>query len=329
MLAAFSLIGVATVHQVPQGYVGVYYRGGRLLPSISEPGYQFKSPITNVNNVQTTWQTDRLKSVPCGAAKGGTAHLTIEVVNKLSSNKQCVLNMVASHTVNYDKPLIYDNIPHEVAQFCKNYELEDIYISKFDELDEVLMKKLEATIQQFNMSSCLQIQRVRINRPKLERSLQQRFEEVEHEKKKRDLKMEMKRTAAVQGEIEIQNAKLKKQKEKEMAIVNLEIQKLTAQRNSEIQRIKNKEQTIKLKADADAVLYTKQKEAEAVQQGVKALGTVQNYLEAQRIQAYWKSPNKVYYFGDSKGHIPNTFLHPTHSAATPGSAVGAESAPSS
>lgn len=297
------------VHKIPEGNVGVYFRGGKLLKSIAAPGFDLKSPITTFELVQTTWQTDRLQDVACGAAKGGTAHLTIEVVNKLSADTSCILDMISNHTVHYDRPLIYDNIPHEVAQFCKNYELEDIYISKFDELDEVLMRKLVSTISAFNMSGCLEIQRVRINRPKLESTLQKRFEEVEHEKKKKDLKTQMKATANVENEIAIMNAKSEKEKEKQMEKVNLDIQKMAATRAAEIQSIRNEEQTLKLRADADALLYTKQKEADGIATIVHALGgSVEAYLELQRTRAFWDSTNKVYYFGDSKDHMPSAIL---------------------
>ena len=63
-----------------------------------------------------------------GSSQGGYAFLDIEVVNKLSSNDKCILKVIGEHTIDYDKPLIYDYIPSEVAQFCKDYTLDDIVI---------------------------------------------------------------------------------------------------------------------------------------------------------------------------------------------------------
>jgi regulator of protease activity HflC (stomatin/prohibitin superfamily) len=40
------------LHIVDEGHVGIYFRGGALLDSISEPGYNFKLPIlTSFENV--------------------------------------------------------------------------------------------------------------------------------------------------------------------------------------------------------------------------------------------------------------------------------------
>ena len=90
--------------------------------SISDPGYHLKLPhFTSYNNVQITWQTDKLTNVMCGSSQGGHAFLDIEVVNKLSSSDKCILKVIGEHTIDYDKPLIYDYIPSEVAQFCKDY----------------------------------------------------------------------------------------------------------------------------------------------------------------------------------------------------------------
>ena len=131
------------IHQCYQGHKCVYYRGGLLLSEINEPGYHLKIPlITTHYNVQVTWQTDKLTNVICGSSRGGRAYLDIEVVNKLDNSKECILNVIGEHTIDYDKPLIFDYIPSEVAQFCKNYTLDDIVIRKFDKLDEVLLDKL-------------------------------------------------------------------------------------------------------------------------------------------------------------------------------------------
>ena len=42
-------------HIVQEGHVGIYFRGGALLDSITEPGYHFKFPFfTSFENVQVT-----------------------------------------------------------------------------------------------------------------------------------------------------------------------------------------------------------------------------------------------------------------------------------
>lgn len=78
-LAQFGL------HKVPEGTVGVYYRGGAILPEISEPGYHFHTPfVTRVQPVQVNIQTDLVRDIPCGTQGGTVIHFEkIEVVNRL------------------------------------------------------------------------------------------------------------------------------------------------------------------------------------------------------------------------------------------------------
>ena len=42
MIAAIVLNGI---HSVPEGYVGVYFRGGALIEGVSEPGWHTKLPL--------------------------------------------------------------------------------------------------------------------------------------------------------------------------------------------------------------------------------------------------------------------------------------------
>jgi regulator of protease activity HflC (stomatin/prohibitin superfamily) len=52
VLAQFS------IHRIPEGHVGVYSRGGALVPGVTEPGYHFMVPfVDSVAEVQVTVQT--------------------------------------------------------------------------------------------------------------------------------------------------------------------------------------------------------------------------------------------------------------------------------
>ncbi|KAH9329768.1 hypothetical protein KI387_001876, partial [Taxus chinensis] len=58
LLAASSSLDI--VHQVPEGHVGAYWRGGALLKTITSPGFHFKTPfLTQYEPIQVTIQTDK------------------------------------------------------------------------------------------------------------------------------------------------------------------------------------------------------------------------------------------------------------------------------
>lgn len=107
----FFYIGM---HRIDEGYIGIYFRGGRLLDKITLPGYNFRNPyLTAYDQVQITIQTDEVRNIPCGTSGGVMIYFDkIEVVNQL--NKDMVLETIRNYTVDYDKIWIYDKIHHEI-----------------------------------------------------------------------------------------------------------------------------------------------------------------------------------------------------------------------
>ena len=100
------LVAIVTpmgLHTVAEGHVGVYYRAGKLLHSVSSPGFRLKVPfLTFVHEVQTTLQVDLVQNIPCGTSGGVMIYFDkIEVVNQLS--RDLVYETVRNYTVNYDK----------------------------------------------------------------------------------------------------------------------------------------------------------------------------------------------------------------------------------
>ncbi|RXH73691.1 hypothetical protein DVH24_016513 [Malus domestica] len=56
---------------IPEGHVGVYWRGSALLKTITDPGFHLNLPlVTHFEPVQVTLQTDQARDIPCGT-KGG------------------------------------------------------------------------------------------------------------------------------------------------------------------------------------------------------------------------------------------------------------------
>ncbi len=64
-LGVISLLSAVGFHCIEEGHVGVYFRGGALLPGTTEPGYNWMIPfITSFENVQVTVQTDKVTNIP-------------------------------------------------------------------------------------------------------------------------------------------------------------------------------------------------------------------------------------------------------------------------
>ncbi|KAF3950946.1 hypothetical protein CMV_023359 [Castanea mollissima] len=125
--------GMSILRQVPEGHVGVYWRGGALQKTITYPGFHLKLLFINhYEPVQVTLQTDQVRDIPCGT-KGGVMidFEKIEVVNRL--HKDYVYNTLLNYGVQYDNTWIYDKIHHEINQFCSSHSLQKFYIDVFDQ----------------------------------------------------------------------------------------------------------------------------------------------------------------------------------------------------
>ncbi|XP_067328101.1 erlin-1-like isoform X3 [Anolis sagrei] len=180
--AALAGLLWASVHQVHEGHVAVYFRGGALLPSLSGPGFHIMLPfVTSFHAVQTTLQTDEVKNVPCGTSGGVMIYIDrIEVVNMLSAH--AVYDVVRNFTADYDKALIFNKIHHELNQFCSAHTLQEVYIEFFDRIDEYLKQALQEDLNV--MAPGLTIQAVRVTKPKIPEAIRRNFELVEAEKTK-------------------------------------------------------------------------------------------------------------------------------------------------
>ncbi|XP_010233452.1 erlin-2 isoform X2 [Brachypodium distachyon] len=122
----FLLVSISApssiLHQVPEGHVGVYWRGGALLKAITSPGYHLKLPlITQFEPIQVTLQTDQVKGIPCGT-KGGVMisfdKIEIDETMKEAIQRDCTRYApgIEIISVRVTKP----NIPSSIR---RNFEL--------------------------------------------------------------------------------------------------------------------------------------------------------------------------------------------------------------
>ena len=306
-LATTGFLLLSSVYECPEGHRCVYYRGGSLLDEISEPGYNYKMPfITKAAPVQVTWDNDHVSNVICGSSQGGSAFLDIEVVNKLNSSNECILKVIREHTLYYDKTLIYDYIPSEVAQFCKNYTLNDIVIREFDKLDEVLLGKLRKNIESYGLGECLEIKNVRINRPKLNDQMQKIFESIENEEKSKELMERKKDTDKVILEKQLQKEIMEKEREKRTTELDSEIQLSKARANAEKQHIQDRMilDTKRNEAEADKISLIKRSE------GYNTLLSNPDYIKLETMKSTYHN-SKIVIGEIPKSSIFNFDFHKT------------------
>ncbi|ESP03810.1 hypothetical protein LOTGIDRAFT_211937 [Lottia gigantea] len=301
-LALLSVSAVAlaiflnfSIHKIEEGHVGVYYRGGALLSSTSEPGYHFMLPfLTTFRSVQTTLQTDEVKNVPCGTSGGVIIYFErIEVVNKL--DRAIVYETVRNYTADYDKTLIYNKIHHELNQFCSVHNLQEVYIDLFDQIDENLKKALQLDLNV--MAPGLMVQAVRVTKPKIPESIRKNYEAMEGEKTKLLIAIQKQKLVEKEAETERKKAVIEAEKVALVAKIQWEQKVMEKESEKRMSEIEDSANTARAKAKADAEFYKTQKEIES-----NKLKLTKEFLEFTKYESI--SKNTKIYFGNS---IPGIF----------------------
>ena len=292
ILAAAAAVIFASVHIIEEGRDGVYYRNGALLNKTSQPGIHFKIPlITTHAEVLHTVQTDSVTNVPCGTASGVLINFEkIEVVNRL--DRRQLLNTIRNYTINYDKTWIYDKIHHEVNQFCSKNTLQEVYITKFDTLDDHLADQLRVDLRKW--APGIEIISVRVTKPVVPAHILQKFEEVEAEATNLQIATNKQLVDQKQAETKEMQATIHARQLSKVAAIENEQAIQKKQSEYTIQEIENLRQM----SIADTRFYENQKQAE----GNKILLT-EEFLRYEQVKALG-SISKIY-FGES---IPDVLV---------------------
>ncbi|XVF43226.1 hypothetical protein PTKIN_Ptkin02bG0023300 [Pterospermum kingtungense] len=281
------------LHQVPEGHVGVYWRGGALLKKITEPGFHFKMPlITQYEPVQVTLQTDQVRDIPCGTKGGVMINFEkIEVVNRL--RKDYVYETLLNYGVHYDNTWIYDKIHHEINQFCSSHTLQQVYIDVFDQIDEKMKDALQGDCTRY--APGIEILSVRVTKPTIPHSIKRNYEQMEEERTKVLISIE--RQKVVEKEAETQKKMAISEAEKTATVSKILMeQKLMEKESARTQQeIENHMYMAREKSLADADFYRVMKEAEA-----NKLKLTPEFLELKFIEAI--ADNTKIFFGDK---VPN------------------------
>ncbi|CAH1105817.1 unnamed protein product [Psylliodes chrysocephalus] len=285
-----------SLHRIEEGHVGVYFRGGALLPWVSFPGYHMMIPLlTSHKPVQITLQTDEVKNVPCGTSGGVMIYFDrIEVVNHLNQNS--VIDIVRNYTADYDKTLIFNKVHHELNQFCSIHTLHEVYIDLFDQIDENLKLALQRDL--LEMAPGLTIQAVRVTKPKIPEVIRKNYELMEGEKTKLLIATQHQKVVEKDAETERKKAVIEAEKEALVAKIQFEQKIMEKESLQRISQIDDEMHLARQHSHADAEFYKFKLQAD-----VNKILLTPEYIELRKYDAL--AQNTKVYFGNE---IPQTFL---------------------
>ncbi|KAI9111334.1 hypothetical protein K1719_017024 [Acacia pycnantha] len=153
---------ISTLHQVPEGHVGVYRKGG----------FQVKMPfITQYDPIQVTLHTELVPDISC-VTKGGIkiSFKNIQVVHQLQ--KEYVYETLLNYGVQYKKTWIHDKIHHHIIQFCTSHS--------FQEIGEEMKEALQVDCTRY--APGIEIIGVHVTKLDIPDSISRNFEQLEDER---------------------------------------------------------------------------------------------------------------------------------------------------
>ncbi|KAH9540175.1 hypothetical protein CY35_15G097100 [Sphagnum magellanicum] len=291
ILFAVALAGanVAILHQIPEGHVGVYWRGGALLKTITGPGFHSMIPfLTQYEAIQTTIQTDQVRDIPCGT-KGGVmiSFEKIEVVNRL--NKEYVYETILEFGVSYDKTWIYDKIHHEINQFCSSHSLQEVYIDKFDQIDEIMKEAIQRDCTRY--APGIEIIGVRVTKPKIPASIARNYEIMEEERTKVLIAVEKQKVVEKEAETNKKRAVTDAERDAKVSEILMAQRVMEKESTKKQEEIENQIYLARERSLADANFYRVLREAEA-----NKLKLTPEFLELKFIEAI--ANNTKMFFGE-------------------------------
>ncbi|XP_043490739.1 erlin-2-like [Polistes fuscatus] len=295
--ACLAIVLNFSLHRIEEGHVGVYFRGGALLPYVSNPGFHMMIPIlTTYRSVQVTLQTDEVKNVPCGTSGGVMIYFDrIEVVNILDANS--VYTMVRNFTADYDRTLIFNKVHHELNQFCSVHTLHEVYIDLFDQIDENLKTALQKDLN--DLAPGLNIQAVRVTKPKIPETIRKNYELMEAEKTKLLISTQHQKVVEKDAETDRKKAVIEAEKEAQVAKIQYNQKIMEKQSLLQIASIEDEMHVARQKSRSDAEYYQLRMQAEA-----NKLLLSKEFLELKKYEALTQN-TKVYYGQD----IPKMFMY--------------------
>ena len=248
----FTVLPKAIV-QVHSGFGGVIFRGGKLQSELLNPGYSIVIPyIDIVEQVSLSFVTERVENVPCGTNGGVNIYFDlIEVVHRLKRNS--VIETVANYSTQYAKTWIVDRLHHEMNQFCSTATLQDVYIAKFDRLDENLMIQLRAVLETW--APGVELISIRVTKPTIPERLMAQYSEISNKQGQLLIRQQQRKTILKkvqnEGTFQLKNAI----KQFDVAKVNLKQNEDEAEKQVEIEAIADEMYIARGKQISDSLKY--------------------------------------------------------------------------
>jgi len=128
--------------------------------------------------------------------------------------------------------ILYFTPSHEINQFCSKHTLEEVYISKFDTLDENLIQAIQNSCNQW--APGIEIISIRVTKPRIPKHIANNYERMEKEKTMQKIALETQKVTEVTAETKRIEANINAQMEADVS--SIKVAKELNQTKSQIEK---------------------------------------------------------------------------------------------
>jgi len=261
-VALVTSVVLSAIHKIEEGSVGIYFKYGALLDTLTHPGIHYMTPfIVDVTEVQIRPQTDTLKPV-VSITKDGiqNSFLDVQVISRVKVDQ--LILMVRKFGTNFRNALIYDRVKEELRIFCANHTIDEVYNTQFLDIVRVVKMNLVDSIERLGDGG-LDILNLVIPKPDIPADIAQNYKQVKVQWTEQLVATQQQRTEQIKKETEKMRAIADAERNKavlEIKIMERIIEKDGEKNISTIQNliVKEKEENL-----ADVAQYRTEKEAVA------------------------------------------------------------------
>ena len=179
---------------------------------------------------------------------------------------------------------------HEINQFCSRHTLQEVFIDKFDTLDEQLAHSLQVDCDRW--APGIEIIAIRVTKPRIPESLLKNYEKIESSKTQLLIAEQDQRVKQKQAETKRLEAKIDAESLAEINKIEMDKQILAKESLRQMEEIENSIYTERERSKADAYHYKVSKMIEAEQKQLTP-----EFLKRLAIESF--ANNTKFYFGES------------------------------
>lgn len=291
-ISTISLVN-ALYATIPEGHVGVYKWLGQVQPTIITSATFYNPMFSTIELIKYIEDPDEVNNVKCVSKEGVDITIkSIQIANKI--NPESVINTVKLYGTNYDNKVVTDPLEQKMREVCAEMSVDELEITRFKELDDILKQDIQAQINSKNLDITVTWVRItgiivppeiKVKRLALASEKAEKILVEERNKRVTAEKIHEESIAKKHGEIELQKAKAAN-----------EIRQINAQSEREIKMIEYQNLVDEGRARGEKIKL----EASALQDMDKLV----NYYKLEEMKAL-ADGSKLIYWGNS---LPNTVI---------------------